>query len=215
MSYEFNGTNQRLNTPTGSAVIANLPITMACWFNADIATAEICLMAMASDWANWVGGGLYMVASGSVTGDPVRILTNPNASDVATTTSGFTVGTWHHAAGVFTSTSSRTVYLDGGNSATTTTTYNLTSPTDGMRVGQFTNNFPRYFDGKIADVGVWDAALTAAEIASLAKGMTCNRIRPQNLQFYAPLVRDLSDVRKGVTITNLNTATVADHPRVY
>jgi hypothetical protein len=34
-------------------------------------------------------------------------------------------------------------------------------------------------DGRIAEVGIWNAALTAAEIASLAKGMTCDKVRPQ------------------------------------
>jgi len=69
--------------------------------------------------------------------------------------------------------------------------------------------------GQIAEVGIWNAALTAAEIASLAKGMTCDKVRPQSLVFYAPLVRDLIDQKGGLTITNNNAATVADQPRVY
>jgi hypothetical protein len=69
--------------------------------------------------------------------------------------------------------------------------------------------------GQIAEVGIWNAALTAAEVASLAKGMTCDKVRPQNLVFYAPLVRDLNDQKGGLTITNNNGATVAAHTRVY
>ena len=72
-----------------------------------------------------------------------------------------------------------------------------------------------YSDALIAEVGIWNAALTAAEVASLAKGMTCDKIRPQNLVFYAPLVRDLIDAKGGRIITNNNSATVANHPRVY
>jgi hypothetical protein len=45
--------------------------------------------------------------------------------------------------------------------------------------------------------------------------MTCDKVRPQNLVFYAPLVRDLIDAKGGLTITNNNGATVANHPRVY
>ena len=70
-------------------------------------------------------------------------------------------------------------------------------------------------NGQVGEVGVWNVALTAAEIASLAKGVTCDKVRPQSLVFYAPLVRELIDVRGGRTITNNNTATVAVHPRVY
>jgi hypothetical protein len=69
--------------------------------------------------------------------------------------------------------------------------------------------------GQIADVGVWNVALTAEEVASLAKGMACDKVRPQSLVFYAPLARDLIDVRGGRTITNNNGATVANHPRIY
>ena len=72
-----------------------------------------------------------------------------------------------------------------------------------------------YFHGDMAEVGIWNAALTAAEIASLAKGMTCDKIRPQSLVFYAPLVRDLIDQKGGRAITNNNSAAVANHPRVY
>ena len=70
-------------------------------------------------------------------------------------------------------------------------------------------------DGRIAEVGIWNAALTQPEIASLANGMTCDKVRPQSLVFYAPLIRTLQDLKGGLTITNNNTATVADHPRVY
>lgn len=62
---------------------------------------------------------------------------------------------------------------------------------------------------------MWNVALTAAEIASLADGMTCDKVRPQSLVFYAPLVRDLIDVTGGEIFTNTNGATVANHPRVY
>ena len=70
-------------------------------------------------------------------------------------------------------------------------------------------------DGKIAEVGIWNAALTTAEIASLASGIICDKIRPQSLVFYAPLVRDLIDQKGGLPITNNNSATVANHPRIY
>ena len=71
------------------------------------------------------------------------------------------------------------------------------------------------FDGEVAETAVYNAALSAAEIASLAKGMTCDKIRPQSLVFYAPLVRDLNDHKGGLAITNINGSTVANHPRIY
>jgi hypothetical protein len=72
-----------------------------------------------------------------------------------------------------------------------------------------------YANAIIAEVGIWNVALTAAEVASLAKGVTCNKIRPQNLVFYAPLIRNLQDTKGGRIITPVNSPIVAAHPRVY
>jgi hypothetical protein len=68
--------------------------------------------------------------------------------------------------------------------------------------------------GDFAELGMWQATLTAEEVASLAKGMTCDKIRPQSLVYYTPLIRDIQDLARGMTLTNTNS-TVATHPRVY
>ena len=68
--------------------------------------------------------------------------------------------------------------------------------------------------GDFAEIGMWQATLTASEAASLAKGMACDKVRPQSLVTYIPLVRDIQDLARGMTLTNTNS-TVATHPRVY
>ena len=51
--------------------------------------------------------------------------------------------------------------------------------------------------------------------ASLAAGVCPLLVRPTSLVFYAPLVRTLTqDIRGGLTLTNTNTVTVGDHPRI-
>lgn len=76
-------------------------------------------------------------------------------------------------------------------------------------------NVSSYSTATMCEVGIWSAALTAEEIAALARGVTCEHIRPQSLVFYAPLIRDAVDLARGVHLSNNNGATVADHPRVY
>lgn len=115
------------------------------------------------------------------------------------------------------SSSTSLIYVDGVNTASNTA---ASVPTqigmDRLGIGAFVRgNVLQYYSGQIAEVGIWNAALTAAEIASLAKGMTCDKIRPQSLVFHAPLVRDLNDQKGGLTITNNGGATVANHPRIY
>ena len=189
---------------------------MACWFNLTSATASQTLLSIAHSSGGFIGPRL--LAEGAAVGDPIRADYTIGASTgIARTTSGYSANTWHHACGVYDSTASRTAYLDGGNSGTDTTsvigpmvvnTLTIAGRFNGGSIGLFAI-------GLIAEVGIWNAALTAAEIASLAKGMTCDKIRPQSLVFYAPLVRNLQDVKGGLTITNNNAATVANHPRVY
>ena len=212
MAYNFNGTNQSLQL--NSAVVGSTPLTMACWFRPANITTAFALMYIGQAAA--VANRFVIFARGDLAGDPITASADNNTGGTATTTAGYTANTWHHACGVFTSSTSRAVYLDGANSGTNAaniTPSGLDTTTIGSRFTQNTNGV--FFNGQSAEVGIWNAALTAAEIASLAKGMTCDKVRPQNLVFYAPLVRDLNDQKGGLTITNNNATTVAAHTRVY
>jgi hypothetical protein len=118
---------------------------------------------------------------------------------------------------VFASSTSRTAFIDGVAGSEGTTNIGTQNAATYINLGARTANnaLAGFFTGDIAEVGIWNAALTAEEVASLADGMTCDKVRPQSLVFYAPLIRDLIDAKGGLTITNNNSATVANHPRVY
>lgn len=219
MAYDFNGTSQYLNV--ASAPVVGVPLTLACWFNSDSATTNQTILGISANIAGTSTPATWfrIRLAGAVAGDPIQAdaaLTPTFA--IASSSSGYTTGSWQHACGVFSSNTSRTIYLDGANSSTNTTSVTPTG-LNGVQIGGIyaddSNSIVTYTDGRIAEVGIWNAALTAAEIASLAKGMTCDKVRPQNLVFYAPLLRDLIDQKGGLTLTNNNGATVANHPRIY
>jgi hypothetical protein len=209
MAYDFDGTNQSLTR--ASAPVTAVPLTMACWFNPDLLQdGALCAVESVSGNGTWFA--LFAVLAGMVSASTVQ----NGAESRAITTATYTTGSWNHCCGVFTASNSRTIYLNGGNAVTNTgnrTPTNIAETVIGAR--RFAGIFGLYFNGKIAEVGIWNAALTAQEVASLAQGMTCDKIRPQSLVFYAPLVRDLIDQKGGLTITNNNSATAADHTRVY
>lgn len=127
---------------------------------------------------------------------------------------------WHHVAGVEASSTSRTCYLDGSPDATPDTTSRAPSGADRLAIGKVPESSPgagEYFTGDIAEVGIWNVALTDAEIASLAKGVTPPNIRPGNLVFYAPIVGKHSpepDLVGGLSLTLTGTSASA-HPRVF
>ena len=214
MAYDFNGTNQYLSC---AAPITGLvyPYTFACHFKPDNIT-DFGVMVQISP-ANGAYWGL--LNAGSIAGDPVIANHSQQsaAGGGARSTAGYTANDFFHACGIFESTSLKKAYLNGANEGTNTVAITNETAATELLIGARRNNgaVGTYYGGLIAEVGIWNVALTQPEIASLADGMTCDKVRPQSLVFYAPLVRDLIDVKGGLTITNNNGATVANHPRVY
>lgn len=206
MAYDFNGSNQYLSV--ASAPVTAAPITMAFWFRKTSATTKNAFFLRNSS-ATANAFGIYF--STTAVRGYAQQASPANTADIAAT-ANYSTGTWTHAAFVAASSTSRTIYQNAANSATSTTSI-VPSGLNATQIASFAGS--TNFDGQIAECGIWNADLTAAEIASLADGMTCDKVRPQSLVFYAPLVRDLIDVKGGLTITNNNAATVANHPRVY
>lgn len=195
----------------GAAVATAVPITMACWFNSDSATAAQVLMCLgASD------NRFTLAAMGSVAGDPVRVTSVTGGTAVtADTTTGYTAGTWHHGCAVFASTTSRTAYIDGGSSASNTD-LNVPLLVDKTHLG-VNNLITGDTDGRIAEAAIWDVALTAAEVATLAKGYSPLFVRPSSLLAYWPLIGNQSpeiDWVGGFDLTITGTVDKAAHPRI-
>ena len=71
----------------------------------------------------------------------------------------------------------------------------------------------RVIDGQIAEVGIWNALLTPAEITALSKGFSPSHIRPTAMRFHAPLIRDFRPLQQNATIAS-SGVTVAPHPRI-
>lgn len=188
---------------------------MACWF----LPKEAVGFAMVS-LKNTATSSNILLSCNSTTSPQRRVQMiaindSGNIGELAVFEGALQTNSWQHACGVINANGQATAaYLNGsvgivyGVGGITPTGINA------LYLGNSQTGTPAV-NRDIAEVGIWNAALTAAEVASLAKGMTCDKIRPQNLVFYAPLVRDLIDQKGGLTITNNNGATVATHPRVY
>lgn len=218
MAYDFTAASSRYLS-TSAAAVTQVPVTLACWFNNRSNAAVRCQVSVGN---NTSGATSFhsVVTNSTAQGLNISAISNQgggvlgSAANVGSPTS-YALNTWNHLCGVFASTTSRTAYLNGALVATNSNNVNPTGINSVMIGARNANTIGQFAEGLVAEVGIWNAALTAAEIASLAAGMTCDKVRPQSLVFYAPLVRDLVDVKGGLTITNNNGATVANHPRVY
>lgn len=210
MAYEFNGTNQSILAT--SAPGTGEPLTISAWFVSDSSTTRTVIASVSGlDF-------FALVQDGTKTGDPICATKYSSGTDTgeAVSSTGYTVGQWHHGCAVFASNASRTVYLDGGGKVENTTNRPSAINITRTAIGALARSpLAAFFDGRVAEVGIWNAALTDGEVASLAKAVSPRLIRPQSLVFYAPLVRDLMDLRASLALTNNNSATVTNHPRIY
>jgi hypothetical protein len=218
MAYQFAQANtQKLDAGTSFTVSGYGSFSVAAWFYENSANTGADGRGIVSK-DNLTTQRQFNLATIS---SKVRLFVG-NTSGLAIrrdTSTNVTSATWQHVCGVLTASTACDIYYNGSldNGVTSGTAPAAAgSSTSPLLIGGFNNAATvNHLDGRIAEVGIWNAALTAAEIASLAKGMTCDKVRPQSLVFYSPLCRDLIDYKGGLTITNNNTATVANHPRVY
>jgi hypothetical protein len=208
MAYDFNGTTGYFTAPIPSI---SDPCSISAWVFADSFTGFPNIVALNVNLIERFT--LTLDESGTVLAISVDTTT---VQDIASSTADLTVSTWGHAGAVFASNTSRSAYANGGNKGTTTTSITVGALTLAT-LGALTfsgGSVANYLDGKIAEVGVWNVALTDDEMASLGKRYSPRLIRPASLVFYAPLIRNLQDVRGAATISTFGTTAVATHSPV-
>jgi hypothetical protein len=219
MSYDFDGTDDYIQL--GGATTYAPPLTLSCWFNPDVVPASGIRTLISLSEAT-VGGSsgttlnhsVLLLINSSQTLVARAAVNNGNSSSLSTNT--WSTGTWSHALGRFTSASNRIACLDGvigTNSGASRAATNLDNLLMGRASGgTYAGNNP--FNGKLAEVAVWAATLADDEVVALSKGAKASSIRPGDLVYYQPLVRESSDVMSSEPVT-VSGPLVFQHPRRY
>jgi len=207
MAYDFTAASSQYLS-IGSTPVTAEPFTISCIARPATTNQTTVMVAIES-------GVNHRYALSLISG-VVSVQSIANNNNTVSVGSALSANTDYHCAGVWAASNSRVAFLDGtpGTPGTVNVVpvgislIKVAARTSSSTVGAF-------FNGRLSNVGIWNIDLSGEEISALAKGMSCEKIRPQNLVFHAPLVRDLQDARGGLTITNNNAATVATHPRIY
>jgi hypothetical protein len=214
MAYNFNGTNQSLSIPP-AVINGTVPVTMSAMFYPTSTTGVQSAIYLR-------GGGVGFDRILSIgfgyptTAKAYFIQRGNNQTNFPTVNSSanVTLNGWNHILGQSVSLSAHQVWLNGTKATSSSIGEAIVGGFSLASIGS-DGGTSNYCAGLIAEVGIWNASLSDDEVLALSKGITCNKIRPQNLVFYAPLIRNLQDTKGGRIITPVNSPIVAAHPRVY
>ena len=211
MSRLFNALGDFLRL--GSAVVGAYPFTVTAWCRSnDLTVGQIPWCIVEPDGAGFIA----LDFGGSSGGDPIFAEID---GGFAQTSSGYSSGVWHHVAGVFTNSTSRDVFIDGASKGSGATSAPFPGSLTRTSIGRYDiNGSPSLaFDGDVAHVAVWDAALPDSQIASLGIGKASPlRVRRDSLIAYWPVggQSDEPDIVGGLNMTVNGTPTQSEEPPI-
>lgn len=186
--------------------ITGTALSIHAWINADDVTTEQYFFS--KHQRSGTAGYFLGVLSGAIQGH----VGHNFHSDSSVSTSTWTgIGIRRNGTGA----SATHIFKDGVKGANKSDTNSIPNNTYSVTIGALHTDGP--FNGRVAEVGIWDVALTDEEFASLGKGYAPPLIRPQSLKGYWPLYGNTSpepDERFGNNATINGTVGAAVHTRI-
>lgn len=210
----FNGTTQAATVPNA----LNYPFTISAWAYAAASNNNFCVLCVQS---NATGGGrliLGIVGSSGFSG-----IWRADAGGSAETNNGPLVqlNTWTHLAVVAASTNDRTLWVNGVKYGPNTVNPPQWFVPQSINIGQrWSSGFGQYWTGMLAEVAVWNSALSPEVITNLANGRTAINASPTAPILYLPMLEGTSSeytlcgTNGAITLTN-SPVVGTNHPPIY
>jgi hypothetical protein len=168
-------------------------------------------------------GRCYSLALYDYQGTPhtlaFTVFKNGSSFTTVQDTVAVTAGTWLHVVATYQfvadGTSVLRLYKNGSQVASSSNAVGpCVTATTNTLLGYRAASSQYPLNGQLAEAAIYNVTLSASDAAALATGASPRLVRPDGLVMYAPLVRELLDLRGTATLTN-NGTTVTDHPRIY
>lgn len=161
------------------ALVSGPPCTMAIWARSTAAADTIGLMGLTASGSDTERMGMRIQGGNQFHAESRSGGTFPTAS-----IAGVTLNTWMHFCAVWASTSSRRCYLNGTEGTVEST---LVTP-----LSLATTFIARYtggtggleMNGQLCEAAIWNIALSASEITTIASGLRHKWMQPGNLISY-------------------------------
>jgi len=192
----------------GTALPTAAPMTMICWFNSNDTTTNQVLMSIGDNGGN---ENMFALSARGDVDQTVRAVLRSTAQSwvYSASASTFSANTWHQAAAVFASSTSRTVYLDRV-AGTPETTSCIPLGLDAIAIGRGERATPfGYMSGLISYAMIWNRALSASEIDLLYREPFCMfdraswnlKFQISNFKFLAGTSTALSSVEGSLSVS--------------
>lgn len=159
-SLSFNGVSDYVTVPDNSALSPS-SITVSAWINSTGISAEQVIASKFYNQTSIKGWEMEVYQS------KLYFAINTNAVLQGSTT--MTSNTWYHLVSTYDGNTIR-VYVNGILDGSSSTAAGITNPTGNMNIGRYTFSTNLFFNGLLDDVRIYNRALTATEVSSLAAG---------------------------------------------
>ncbi len=155
----FNGSRQITRNTTPA--ITSYPFTISAWVRPDRVNIVQGIVAIGRSTTNNIYYGLMMNST------TFQAVARNTTSRTANGTIAAQAGKWYHVVGVFSSPTSRTIYVNGVQWATNTVSVTLNTISQQRTVGKLPGTATNRFSGAIDEVRIYNRALSATEIQNL------------------------------------------------
>lgn len=202
-----------------TAPLTAYPFSFGFWFNAPDFGSQLCFGGLFNSTAGAINQNAAVILANASEGLQFRVA-DAGSNNTATAAASWVPDVWNHGCAVAAGATDRAVFLNGGNKGTSTTS-RTPSGIDRFSLGRWDNggaaqNIPS--TTLLAEVAVWNIALTEADVAMLgAAGASPLRVRPSALVAYWPLFGAYSPEIELIGRRELavqGTLTAAPHPRL-
>jgi hypothetical protein len=198
--------------------VSTTPFTLSCW--AKLTNLTNTHVVVAIDTPSTSGynvlGTLDFCGACTSPADVPRARSYDGTHHIANASTSYTTGSWVHICGVFTSTSSRFIYYNGGNKVQNTGTDNAT-PSELVICRSRRNSAqgPCVSGDFVAEVAVWDSALSDSDVVSLAGGTNPKDIAGGPVAYWPLTETTTNEDQIGSNDLTENAITYSsDHPSI-
>jgi hypothetical protein len=210
MALTFARASSKYLTNSSTAVLTAPPITVALWYYPTNNTNDQELFSITDNSAD-ARDAIRLSCNMSLT-DPMQMVLRHVAAENDLTSGSITptINTWNHCAGTIDGSLTQRVYLNGTKTGVDITGVSGVTGLSRTNIAAYiaTTTIINPVDGRIAEVAVWNVALTANEILALALGLRAYMVRPLSIAGYWPMdglvspEPDLSGRKIAMTLVN-------------